>query len=187
MENKHSDMKETRHEESLIGTLHFFGEDFFLVNLKNIPRERKMSDLVVDIIQQKDIQEKERKLINPQILEKAPEFSEKNSILFFFHPRPKESKDSFLSEILGFYEKYEIKGDPVSTAFMNLLDKDNSFAEKYPHMSLFESGKDLYCIANYVSKIKYMEGFNISTTAVSRLSGYFPNQFWFCGIRQDIS
>ena len=102
MENKHSDMKETRHEESLIGTLHFFGEDFFLVNLKNIPRERKMSDLVVDIIQQKDIQEKERKLINPQILEKAPEFSEKNSILFFFTQDQKRVKILFCQRFLGF-------------------------------------------------------------------------------------
>ena len=182
-------MKITRTEESSIGTLHFFGEDFFSVNLLDVPRKTGIIDIKDQLVIEKGIAEeehKERRIITSSILEKAPFFKASALTMYFFHLRNDE-RGSFLREVEAAHEKYFLKGDPFGMAHLNLLDSDSSFLKKYPHMSLFKNWEEIYCFSTFFSEMPTLEGFNMSTSSVRRQSGYFPNQFWFCGIRQDIS
>lgn len=179
-------MEVTRQEESSIGTLKFFGEDFFLVYIRNIPRETNLIDLITGLVNDKNIKEPVKENMRNIILDKAPEIKAKELALFFFNPRPKSEGGSILSEIEAMYEGNGLKGDPLALAHLNILDKDNSFVKKYPHMSLFKKEEDSYCLGAYFSEVESIEGFNISVASNRRQSGYFPSQFWFCGVTEEI-
>lgn len=175
----------TRTEESSIGNLNFHGEDFFYVNLVDIPRERRLVDLVDQLVTKKRLNSKERWIITRAILEKAPSFKAPTLTMYFFHLRADE-RGSILKDVEAAEEKYFLKGDPLAMAYLNLLDLDSSFVTKYPHMSLFKKEEEMYCFSTFISETAGLEGFNMSTSSVRRQSGYFPKQFWVSGIRQHI-
>lgn len=175
-------MDTTRIENSSVGTLYFCGEDFFFVRFKHIPREKKLLQLTKELISTKKIFDQDRRIIDENILDKAPEIKSKDILLSFFNPRPKKEGGSILSEIEFGYEKYLLKGDPLAMIYLNLLDKEDSFVKKYPHISLFSIEKEMYDLSAEFSDMPTIEGFNITTASVRRTSGYFPGKFWFCGI-----
>ncbi len=175
-------MEIIKEEESSIGRLYFTGEDSFYVNLVNIPRDRRLIELTDTIIDVKRIEAPERKMITKGMLEKAPEFTTTDLSLFFFNPRANDM-GSILSEIEALYKSYVLKGDPTALAYLNILDGDNTFIQKYPSMSLFSIDEEMYSLSSHVSVTKSIEGLNITTASCRKTSGYSPQEFWFCGIK----
>lgn len=172
-------MKVTRKEDSSLGTLFFCGEDFFYLRLKDIPRNERAFELLNKLINEKKINEKERKIVLKSSLEAAPILESSDLLIYFFNPRPKDDRGSMLSEILSLYEGNILKGDPLSTIYLNLLDEDSSFVKKYPHMTIFE---DIYYLSFKFSETETIKGLNITSSTFRKTSGYFPQEFWFCGI-----
>ncbi len=178
-------LKSTKTEISSVGTLNFYGENFFSVKL-NISREKDLNQLVDELIDRKKISQPERRIMSRNILDKALKMRSKDLTLYFFNPMPKDKRGSSLLEIESLYKEFNLKGDPVAMVCLDLLDEDFSFVKKIPHMSLFKNEGDAFCFSSFFSKIPSIEGFNITATSVRRQSGYFPSKFWFCGVINEI-
>ncbi len=118
---------------SSVGTLYFYGENLFFVKLKDIPREKKLSQLTKELINERRILEPDRRIIDENILDKAPKIKSKDISLFFFNPRPKDERGSNLSEIEAMYIANQSKGDPLALTYLSLLDKDDTFIKNTLH------------------------------------------------------
>lgn len=178
-------MKITKTEIYSFGKVVFYGEDLFSIDLINVPREKKMLELVSDLVNKKEIKEPERKILNQKVMSFSSPFLSKNTTLFFFKPRPRDGMGNPVKEIADLYLANSLKGDPIALSYLNILDKDSSFIKSYPHFSLFEYDKDTFYVSYHFSRTQTIEGTNINSGA-SRLSSYFPPDFWFCGIDKNI-